>query len=130
MADTIAVLDRKRGQADDTATLKVVGRDLVDEVAMPLRFIKDTGRWISSNGAESVELSDERKAVLNLFDNPFVELTPKQIAEALNKSQDAVKQLLGRMVKTKQLKRVGKGLYALYTPPLNISFNGQLIAEA
>ena len=82
--------------------------------------------------AGSVRRSAEREAVLSVFREAGEPLTVELVTAALReavtsdrggviKSRDAVKQILGRMAKSGDLRRVKKGRYELPTNPESLS---------
>jgi hypothetical protein len=127
-ADTIIVIDR---QPSGGFVFDVRGRD-VEAVQLGAQFGKDTCRWTIVGDAGSVRRSAEREAVLSVFREAGEPLTVELVTAALReavtsdrggvtKSRDAVKQILGRMAKSGDLRRVEKGRYELPTKPESLS---------
>ena len=127
-ADTIIVIDR---QPSGGFVFDVRGRD-VEAVQLAAQFGKDTCRWTIVGDAGSVRRSAEREAVLSVFREAGEPLTVELVTAALRegvtsdrrgviKSRDAVKQILGRMAKSGDLRRVEKGRYELPTNPESLS---------
>ena len=127
-ADTIIVIDR---QPSGGFVFDVRGRD-VEAVQLAAQFGKNTCRWTIVGDAGSVRRSAEREAVLSVFREAGEPLTVELVTAALReavtsdrggvtKSRDAVKQILGRMAKSGDLRRVEKGRYELPTKPESLS---------
>jgi len=127
-ADTIIVIDR---QPSGGFVFDVRGRD-VEAVQLAAQLGKDTCRWTIVGDAGSVRRSAEREAVLSVFREAGEPLTVELVTAALReavtsdregvtKSRDAVKQILGRMAKTGDLRRLEKGRYELPTNPESLS---------
>jgi len=127
-ADTIIVIERhpSGGYVFDAR-----GRD-VEAAQLAAQFDKATCRWAIVGDAGSVRRSAEREAVLSVFRDAGEPLTVELVTAALRegvtsdrrgvtKSRDAVKQILGRMAKSGDLRRVEKGRYELPTNPESLS---------
>jgi hypothetical protein len=101
-ADGSAVLKRVRGEND--ATLHITGRRIRDDLSLALRFHPESATWeILGPAAEHVK-TQERQAIIDLLtDGPPEGLSPKEIAEALDKPQGAIKTMLFRMKNSGQL---------------------------
>jgi hypothetical protein len=110
-ADTIIVIER---QPSGGFVFDVRGRD-VEAVQLAAQFGKDTCRWTIVGDAGSVRRSAEREAVLSVFREAGEPLTVELVTAALReavtsdrggvtKSRDAVKQILGRMAKSGDLR--------------------------
>jgi hypothetical protein len=95
-------------------------------------FDKETCRWCITGDAGSVRRSAEREAILSVFRESGEPMTVELVTAALRegvtsdrggvtKSRDAVKQILGRMAKSGDLRRLEKGLYELPTNPESLS---------
>ena len=109
-ADSTLLLDHDRsGYAD--ATLYGRGRDLIEfEFAMDF----DGGLWSILGDAATVARSNERKAIIDaLKDAPDHGCSPSDIATLTDYSNDNVRQMLGRMVKSGEVKKLGRGRYVL-----------------
>ena len=109
-ADSTLLLDHdKSGYAD--ATLYGRGRDLIEfEFAMDF----DGGCWSILGDAETVARSDERKAIIeSLKDAPEHGRSPADIATLTDFNGDNVRRMLTRMVKSGEIKRIGRGRYVL-----------------
>jgi hypothetical protein len=110
-ADGILVLKRDRGRAD--AYLHVTGREIEEETELALRWNADLASWTLAGDAEEYRLSEERQAVLGVLGRAAGPMSPKEIAEALDKSVGSIKVLLGEMVKAGQVANPSYGKYAL-----------------
>lgn len=111
-ADSILVLKRDRGRAD--AYLHVTGREIEEEKELALRWDPELASWALVGEAEEYRVSNERQQVLRVLRDAEVPMSPKEIAEATDKSHGSVKVLLGEMVKAGQ---VANPTYGKYTPP-------------
>ena len=111
-ADAIWVLKRDRGRAD--AYLHVTGREVEEEAELALRWDTDLASWTLVGDAEEYRLSEERQAVLGALGRAGGPMSPKEIAEALDRSHGSVKVLLGQMVRAGQ---VDNPFYGKYTLP-------------
>lgn len=104
--DNVLVLDRK----SDGATLYGRGREMDDiDIAMEL----DNGLWRILGDTDTVRISDERRAVLEVLRNADGALGPKDMAEALGWPQENVRQLLKSMATDGEVKKLRRGKYAL-----------------
>ena len=126
-ADTIIVIDRQ----SNGFVFDVRGRD-VEAVQLAAVFDKETCRWRITGDAGSVRRSAEREAILSVFRESGEPMTVELVTAALRegvtsdrggvtRSRDAVKQILGRMAKSGDLRRLEKGLYELPTNPESLS---------
>jgi hypothetical protein len=110
-ADSILVLKRDRGKAD--AYLHVTGREIEEEAELALRWDANLASWSLVGDAEEYRLSEERRDVLTALRSASGAMSPKEIAEALDKSHGSVKVLLGEMVKAGQVANPSYGKYSL-----------------
>ena len=99
-ADGVLVFKRDRGRAD--AYLHVTGREIEEEAELALRW-----------DAEEYRVSQERQDIIRVVDEAGEPMAPKDVAELLDKSPNAVKYLMWRMSKDGQLASVSKGRYSL-----------------
>jgi hypothetical protein len=116
-ADGVLVLKRDRGRAD--AYLHVTGREIEDEAELALRWDADLASWTLVGDAEEYRVSQERQDIIRVVDEAGEPMAPKDVAELLDKSPNAVKYLMWRMSKDGQLASVSKGRYALTANPAN-----------
>ncbi len=112
-ADGILVLKRDRGRAD--AYLHVTGREIEEEAELALTWDSNLASWTLAGDAEEYRLSAQRHAILEVLQNAGGEMSPKDIAEATDKTHGSVKVLLGEMVRAGQVSNPSHGKYALPT---------------
>jgi hypothetical protein len=111
-ADQVMVLNRQRFL--EFAELAAVGRDLEDEVKLPLAWEKEHCLWYmrdpSSCGPDDhcTQVQTEIRVALRTAGRP---LMPAEIAKALNKKVNAVSQTLGRMLKDGLVEKTERGKY-------------------
>jgi hypothetical protein len=110
-ADGILVLKRDRGRAD--AYLHVTGREIEEEAELALSWDANLATWTLAGDAEEYRISEERQGVLGVLTKAGGAISPKDIAEALEKSVGSVKVLLGEMVKAGQVDNSSYGKYSL-----------------
>jgi hypothetical protein len=103
-ADTTIVLD----QDQNGRTLYVRGRD-VEEKETAVIFT--AGAWTVLGEAADVRRSDERSVIIEALNDNREPMTPSELATALGKQPNNIKQLLFKMAKAGELFRVGKGQY-------------------
>ena len=109
-ADNLLVLRRERGQAD--AFLCVTGRD-IDEAELALMWDATTAHWKCLGAADDYRLSAEREEIRRALLKAAQPLSPKEVAEAIGKNDNAVKQLLWKMQRNGQVEPVGSGKYTV-----------------
>jgi hypothetical protein len=107
-ADAVLVLKRARGQAD--ATLHATGRDFEDK-EIALRWDNEISGFLILGDAAEYSRSEQRQDVITLL-STVGPLTPKQVAQALERENSATKKLLWTMSKEGELK-VYKGRYSV-----------------
>jgi hypothetical protein len=105
-ADTVLILARD-GLG---TTLYGRGRDIA-EIEVALQFDHQTGRWMLLGDASTVRLTDERKAILDALKNADEPLGPSAIADGAAMKPGNVRRLLGKMVKSGEIIRTGRGKY-------------------
>jgi hypothetical protein len=118
-ADTVLVLDRD----SNGVTLYGRGRD-IEEIETALSFDKETCRWIVMGEASEVRRTDERSVILVTLKDADEPMTPTEIAGAIGQPLNNVKQLLFKMSKAGEVRKVPgrRGRYVhperidLYTP--------------
>jgi DNA-binding transcriptional ArsR family regulator len=108
-ADGVMVLQRSRGQAE--AELLATGRDF-EEKALALRWDGVTGQWMAVGSVEEVNLSRQRREVIDLL-NAEGGMTPKAIAEALSKKDGTVRKLLFDMSSDGLVRKDESGRYVV-----------------
>jgi hypothetical protein len=110
-ADGVLVMRRVRGE--QTASLFVTGRDIVDEEDLALRWDSVTMSWILLDPEEGKPLSKERADIQNVLRASPEPLAPIEIAQQLGKSPNVMRVLLHKMVHAGQVAGVG----SKYTAP-------------
>ena len=94
--DGALILKRERGQHE--ASLFVTGRDIEHEQQLALRFDAQTVLWTQVGNAEEVTRTKERQDILDLLNEQFPEgMTPRQVAEALDKNYHTTRCLLRKL---------------------------------
>ena len=96
----------QRGQQG--VTLYGRGRE-IEEMEKALEF--DAGSWKVLGDASDVRRSEERGAILAVLSDASAPIGPKDIADALGKPENNVKQLLFKMLKDGEIKRRRRGQY-------------------
>ena len=107
-ADTLLILQRERHQNE--AKLSLSGRDVVEE-EMALVFDSATRLWRYQGSVSAHQQSTTRQAVLDLL-RQHGEMTPKEVAEALEKPSGTITSVVFRLVKEGMLVKRGRGQYA------------------
>lgn len=97
-ADTTLVLKRARGQGK--ADLFITGRD-IEERTLALLF--DELGWKLEGNAEEVRLSESRKSVLQVVEGIGRPMTPKEIAETLDRPGGTIRRLVHELAISKDL---------------------------
>lgn len=113
-ADTIAGLDRSRGEHD--GIFKITGRD-VEENEYAMKFAADRGAWQLLGLAGDYALTDTRRQLLACLRSREAGATPKQLADATGLDHETVKKNLQRMTKDNQVSTNGHGKYY---PPVSV----------
>ena len=86
----------RRGQ--HVASLFVTGRDIEHEQQLARRFDAQTALWTLVGNAEEVRRTKERQVILDLLSEQFPEgMTPRQVAEALDKNYHTIRCLLRKL---------------------------------
>lgn len=107
--DALWVLQRTRGQAD--AMISMTGRK-IREQEIAIRQDEHIGTWLYLGDADEFRKSRERAEVLRVLKSAGGPLMPSEIADELGKRADAIRQLLRRMVQSKEIIRSEKGGYS------------------
>lgn len=113
-ADTILILDRKRGKTD--ATLFCTGRD-IEEVKLSLCFDQAITTWISKGLAPDVDLTREQERIVEAVE--AIERLGKpakrgDIAKLVNKSPNATGKILQKLAESGIVVINDEGGYTLY----------------
>ena len=96
VVDGALILKRERGQHE--ATLFVTGRDIEQEQQFALRFDPLTALWTMVGNADEVRRTKERQDILDLLSQQFPDgMTPRQVAEALDKNYHTTRCLLRKL---------------------------------
>jgi hypothetical protein len=94
--DGALILKRERGQGE--ATLFVTGRDIEHEQQFALTFDPTTALWTLVGNAEEFKRTKERQEIIDLLTEQLPEgLSPRQVAEALDKNYHTTRSLLRKM---------------------------------
>ena len=113
--DGTLILKRERGQMD--ATLFVTGRDVEREQELALRFEAETAQWRLLGSAEEVGRTRARREILDLLREQAAHdeegMRPRDIARALEKNYHTTRALLGKMVESREVTRIGGRYSAL-----------------
>ena len=99
--DGVLVLKRDRGKAD--AVLHVDGRDIEEPAEYALKWDAETAGWAIAGDAEEYRMSEERKEILGVLTESGELLSPGEVADALGKPRNTVKQRLWRMAQGGQV---------------------------
>ena len=109
-ADGVLVLKRDRGRGD--AYLHVDGRDIEEPAELALTWDAETAGWTLAGDAEEYRMSKSRAEVIEVLARYGEPMTPTEVADALGKSFNSVKQRLWQMSKDGQLS-ASDGRYSL-----------------
>ncbi len=111
-ADSTFVLAKEqRGRAE--AVLHVVGRD-IEEKELALKFEKLTCTWVLLGDAEEQKKSKERQEIIELLRHSEETMSPKEIAECLNKTTGSIRFLLSQMLKSGEVVLESRGKYTCF----------------
>jgi hypothetical protein len=106
-ADTIIILSRDGAGT----TLYGRGRDL-EEVEVAFEFDRETCRWRALGEAAEVRRTDQRAAILGVLAKSGEPMCPADIASAIRVNATNVRQLLLKMTKVGEVRKVGRARYA------------------
>jgi hypothetical protein len=104
--DASFVLSRGR----QGVTLYGRGRE-IEEFEQAVEFVD--GKWKLLGDAAEVRRSEERNAILDVLEDVEEPMGPKEIADALGKPENNIKQLLFKMLKDGEIRKVGRGRYRI-----------------
>ncbi|NPV52638.1 MAG: AAA family ATPase [Firmicutes bacterium] len=107
-ADGIWILKRDRARAD--GVLFVTGRD-IEEKEFALERDPHIGGWVFLGDAEKYRMSQERQEIIEVLQNSGEAMSPKEIAEILERPHGAVKKLLYIMSKDGEVRLITRGRY-------------------
>lgn len=99
-ADGVCILRRSRGETD--AELFATGRDF-PETSLALKWDNDTLQWKSVGDAAVFQMSEQRRAIIDVIRILGGKATPKAIAQALGKPEASVRKMLFDMKEAGQL---------------------------
>jgi len=108
-AEHIWLLTRKRGDAD--AYLLVDGKDIEEPQELALGRDGVTCTWTVQGDAQTYRLSKERREIVELLEREDAPMGPKEVAAALGRDYNAVRQMMSRMHNDGQLNQEGYGKY-------------------
>jgi hypothetical protein len=108
IADTVLLLKRR----DYGVVLYARGRDIEDSEIM-LEFDCSAHRWHIVEPTGVLTKSEARAAVLAVLASSVKPLSAAYIATATGRSRSAIDTLLHRMIADEEIRRVGRGRYAL-----------------
>jgi DNA-binding MarR family transcriptional regulator len=111
--DGTLILKRERGQAE--ATLFVTGRDIEREQQLALSFDASMALWSVIGNADEVGLTRTRQEILDLLREQPEGMSPREIAEALEKNYHTTRSILRKMEGTGEVERLNGRYQALST---------------
>jgi len=111
-ADSVLILDRD-GQG---TTLYGRGRD-IEEIETAVEFDRATCRWRVLGAAPDVRRSDERKQIIDALKEAGGSMTRSEIIAATGMQPNAADQLLYKMGRAGEVRKVGRGVYHVVTGP-------------
>ncbi len=104
--DTILVLRR------DSSGVILFGRGRdIEELELAMEFQRDICRWSVLGDADEVRISDERRLILNVLREAGEPMTSKLVTDVTGRPSGTVRQLLFKMAKAGEIKKVGRGQY-------------------
>jgi AAA domain len=109
-ADAALVMQRQRGTKD--ASLLVTGRD-IEERELALQWDAPFARWLIVGNAIEAYRSAERNEIIGQMKRMGEPMSPKEVAEAINRNPDNIRQLMWKMSKDGDLRTCGGGKYAI-----------------
>lgn len=109
-ADAALVMLRKRGTNE--ATLLVTGRD-IEERELTLQWENSAARWLLVGNASEAHRSVQRNEILELMRTLEEPMSPKEIAEWLDRNPDNIRQLMWKMSQAGELRSCGGGKYEI-----------------
>lgn len=104
------MIRRNRGRAD--AYLYVTGRDIEEEAELAFRWDAETAGWRIAGDAEAYRRSKLRNAIQDVLREAGEPTTPTEVASALDKPVNTVRQRMNHMWKDGQLTN-SEGRYTL-----------------
>lgn len=113
---TVWALRRSRGEAD--ATLHATGWDIAEQ-ALPLTFDVSTGWQLLAGTASDRQKHNERQAVLDVLRGAEDSLSPKEIAEILQKTSGSVRWHLCELKRSGEVESAQYGQYRVVDKKTN-----------
>lgn len=105
-ADAVLILDR-----DATgATLYARGRD-IEEVESAVVFDKTVCKWRVQGDVAEVRRSDDQRRILEVLTDAVEAMNPREISVASGVNRNHVDQILLRLGKSGEVRKVGRGKY-------------------
>lgn len=120
--DNALVLKRQRGRAD--AYLVVDGRDIEEPVELALEWDANVASWCIAGDADAYRLTKERAEIVGVLESHGEPMTPSEVADALGKKFNAVKQRLWHMSKDGQV-AAADGRYSPIDPITAVTNHNQ-----
>jgi len=102
--DGTLILKRERGQAE--ATLFVTGRDIEREQQLTLSFDASTALWSVIGNADELGRTRARQQILDLLREQPEGMSPREIAEALEKNYHTTRSILRKMEETGEVRQL------------------------
>src|SRR5260221_5487219 len=102
--DGTLILKRERGQAE--GTLFVTGRDIEREQQLALSFDVSTALWSVIGNADEVGRTRARQEILDLLREQPEGMSPREIAEALEKNYHTTRSILRKMEETGEVRQL------------------------
>jgi len=102
--DGTLILKRERGQAE--ASLFVTGRDIEREQQLALSFDATTALWAVIGNTEEVGRTRARQEIIDLLREQPEGMSPREIAEALEKNYHTTRSILRKMEETGEVMRL------------------------
>ncbi len=110
--DGALILKRERGQKE--ATLYVTGRDIEQDQQFALVFDQITATWTLAGDVEEFRRTKERQEIMDVLVEHFPGgMTPRQIAEALDKNYHTTRSLLRKMEDGGEIRHIDGAYFAI-----------------
>ncbi len=110
--DGALILKRERGQSE--AMLYVTGRDIEQDQQLALVFDRTTATWTLAGDVEEFRRTKERQAIIDVLTEQLPGgMTPRQIAEALDKNYHTTRSLLRKMEDAGEIRHANNQYFAL-----------------
>jgi hypothetical protein len=114
--DGVLILKRDRGRAD--AYLHIDGRDVEEPAELALRWDAEVAGWAIAGEAEEYRGAELRAAIRGVLEKNGEPMTPTEVADALGKSPNTLKQRMWHMSRDGELAS-SEGRYTLPGVPRN-----------